>query len=87
MLRKETRGHYARTFLNFNDNYFENIDNEEKAYFLGLIYADGNVSASTDTCKIGLLQSDSDVLIELGKRMMDKNYSYDNLASNLLPSR
>jgi hypothetical protein len=25
----------------FNENYFENIDSEDKAYFLGLIYADG----------------------------------------------
>lgn len=27
----------------FDDNYFENIDTENKAYFLGLIYSDGNV--------------------------------------------
>lgn len=29
-----------------NENYFENIDSEDKAYFLGLMYADGSV---TDT--------------------------------------
>lgn len=28
---------------NFLDDYFENIDSEEKAYFVGLIYADGTV--------------------------------------------
>ena len=28
----------------FNHNYFEKIDNEDKAYFLGLMYADGNIS-------------------------------------------
>lgn len=27
----------------FDDNYFSNIDTENKAYFLGLIYSDGNV--------------------------------------------
>ena len=27
----------------FNDNYFEDINSEEKAYFVGLIYADGAV--------------------------------------------
>ena len=26
-----------------NENYFENIDNEEKAYWLGFLYADGYV--------------------------------------------
>ena len=27
-----------------NDNYFENIDSEDKAYFLGFMMADGNLS-------------------------------------------
>ncbi len=26
-----------------NENYFENIDTEQKAYFLGFIFADGNI--------------------------------------------
>jgi hypothetical protein len=29
---------------NFNENYFENIDTEDKAYFLGFITADGSVN-------------------------------------------
>lgn len=29
---------------NFNLNYFENIDSEEKAYWLGFLYADGYIS-------------------------------------------
>lgn len=33
---------------NLKEGYFENIDCEEKAYFLGLIIADGNVFAPTD---------------------------------------
>lgn len=27
-----------------NDSYFENIDSEDKAYFLGFIMADGNLA-------------------------------------------
>ena len=27
-----------------NENYFENIDSNEKAYWLGMLYADGNIS-------------------------------------------
>lgn len=29
-----------------NDNFFENVDNEEKAYILGLLYADGFIGDS-----------------------------------------
>ena len=28
---------------NYNEDYFEQIDTEDKAYFLGFIYADGSV--------------------------------------------
>lgn len=31
---------YSRKY-NLNENYFENIDTKDKAYFLGLLYADG----------------------------------------------
>lgn len=34
----------------FNENYFENIDTQEKAYFLGLLMADGWFN---DTCSHG----------------------------------
>lgn len=28
----------------YNEDYFKNIDNEEKAYFLGLICSDGSIT-------------------------------------------
>lgn len=34
----------------YNNNYFDNIDSEDKAYFLGFLYADGNVT-NTDKKK------------------------------------
>lgn len=37
----------------FNENYFEKIDTEEKAYWLGFIYADGNVYKNTVCLKLG----------------------------------
>jgi len=37
---------------NFDTNYFRIIDNEEKAYWLGFIYADGNLYKSTFTMKL-----------------------------------
>lgn len=41
-MRKGVRKHF------FNENYFENIDTEEKAYWLGFISADGCVSKSSE---------------------------------------
>lgn len=32
----------------FNENYFKCIDSEDKAYWLGFLYADGNVSWGKD---------------------------------------
>lgn len=41
-----------------DENYFEIIDTEEKAYFLGLISADGNVSKNLKQFEIGLSGKD-----------------------------
>lgn len=46
-----------------NENYFEIIDTELKAYFLGLIYSDGNVYGNT--CSISLQEEDSYILRKL----------------------
>ena len=37
-IKNLSRVHY------FNENYFEKINNEHKAYWLGFIYADGNIA-------------------------------------------
>lgn len=34
----------------YNDNYFSIIDNENKAYWLGFLYADGHVDNTTCSC-------------------------------------
>lgn len=39
----------------YNENYFEKIDSEDKAYFLGLIAADGciiNNEKNADICYV-----------------------------------
>jgi hypothetical protein len=48
--------------FNFNEDYFESIDTEDKAYFLGFIVADGSVSDDTNTIKI--IQKETDILYE-----------------------
>lgn len=46
-------------------NYFSSIDTEEKAYFLGFLYADGNVSKDLNVVEMSLQEPDKDVLQKL----------------------
>lgn len=45
-----------------NENYFDKIDTEDKAYFLGLLYADGNHNLKRFVISIGLDKKDIDIL-------------------------
>lgn len=52
----------------FNELYFEKIDTPNKAYFLGLIYADGCINTKF-TCTIKLVSSDSYILDKLNNEI------------------
>lgn len=41
-----------------NRYIFENIDNEEKAYWLGFLYADGSVGSTDYRVELGLAEKD-----------------------------
>ena len=59
-----------------NENYFENIDNPCKAYWLGLIYADGYISVRKDGSKyfgLALAKKDKAILERL-KNDLDATY-------------
>jgi intein/homing endonuclease len=47
---------------NFNDDYFETIDTEDKAYFLGLLFADGNIYTARHRVQITLANEDAYIL-------------------------
>ncbi len=47
---------------NFNQDYFNVIDTEDKAYFLGLLFADGNVYMKRNRVQITLANEDSYIL-------------------------
>lgn len=53
-------GAHRNTKYNVNESYFEKIDTPDKAYFLGLMYADGNVSNRAIT--ISLQEKDLNIL-------------------------
>lgn len=53
----------------FNDSYFKSIDSPDKAYFLGLLYADGNVYLRRKRVQIALAEEDSYILTEFAKTL------------------
>ena len=46
--------------LKFNENYFDVIDTEEKAYWLGFIFADGCIMSKTYSFELSLSHKDKD---------------------------
>ena len=75
---------------NFNDDYFEKIDTEDKAYFLGLLFADGNIYTKRHRVQITLVNEDAYILKKFadcigytGKMYIDRE-KYSKL---ILPSK
>lgn len=60
------QGEYQRQHF-FNDDFFEIIDTERKAYWLGFMFADGNVSSRMKDVSISLKESDTNHLIKFGE--------------------
>ncbi len=58
---------HAHQKIPINESYFESINTEKKAYFLGLLYADGNNLEKVGRVRIGLLATDQQILKELSK--------------------
>lgn len=53
---------YKRRVFTLNESFFEEIDTESRAYFLGLLAADGNLSSAQNSVRIGLNEKDKDIL-------------------------
>ena len=77
----------------FNEDYFETIDSEDKAYFLGFIIADGCVSDGSN--RICITQKETDILYEFKKyvgfegpihKQKNRNISSINLSSSKMKS-
>lgn len=57
---------------NYYEDYFKNIDSEEKAYWLGFLYADGNVRIKDKyVLEVGLKADDESHLIKLANVLAD----------------
>ena len=55
----------AKRMYGVNDNIFDNIDNQDKAYVLGLLYADGCNYYEKGCVKIDLIEDDLEILEKL----------------------
>lgn len=69
--------------ISIDEKFFETIDSQNKAYFLGLIYSDGNVHGNT--CRISLVEEDTYILEELLKLISPErklHYKKGRLMSN-----
>lgn len=53
--------------INVDETFFDEVDTIEKAYVLGFLWADGNVSQKTNYIKLSI--TDKDVLYEIAKIM------------------
>lgn len=62
----------SRRKYEIDTSYFEKVDTEDKAYFLGLLYADGNLATSEYSVSISLQEKDKDILETFREKM---NYS------------
>jgi hypothetical protein len=52
-----------------NENYFDNINNEGKAYFLGFLYADGYNNEKNNMVSLCLHRKDKEILLKLRKEI------------------
>ena len=62
---------------NYNESFFEKIDTEEKAYWLGFLYADGNISRKKGNLEgivLQLASKDQEHLIKFAK-LISKNFT------------
>lgn len=63
-----------------NRDFFQNIDTEEKAYWLGFIYADGSIHSSINRLQILLSTKDKSHLLKFAKifaaKVVDKKRKY-----------
>ena len=64
----------------FNENIFDEIDTEEKAYWLGFIYADGYISSNGNHFELSLQLSDINHLVKFNEFMQHNknNIKFDS---------
>ena len=65
MVKTKTDQSKIQRKYNLNEDYFSTIDTEDKAYFLGFLYADGCVSTRDNYIQLALKEEDKEILEKL----------------------
>ena len=81
-IRKPTE--YARKYK-LNERYFDTIDTQDKAYMLGLLYADGNRSGSANSIFISLQERDKNILVKM-KQCLDSDAPLHFIDNSNIPN-
>ena len=58
-----------QNLVKFNENVFDSVDTEEKAYWLGFIFADGYISSRDYSFELSLSSVDTEHLVKFNKFM------------------
>lgn len=78
-VKTRDNSHKGRKY-HINENYFDDIDTQNKAYILGLLYADGNNYTRQNNVKLELQERDKDILIKINKELeYDKELVFTEL--------
>lgn len=59
--------------INLDEDYFENIDRPDKAYFLGFMLTDGNISSKENIIRLSLASKDEEILEVFKERTHSEN--------------
>lgn len=66
-----------------DETFFDNIDTQEKAYFLGILYADGYNNTDRNAVNLGLKENDKEILVKLNNLLQPaKPLQFVNMKSN-----
>ena len=62
--------------LSLDENYFNNIDRSDKAYFLGFMLTDGNISLKENIIRLSLSSKDEEILKVFKEKTGNENQIY-----------
>lgn len=87
-VRRQPRRRYFRRrsdYHSLTDDFFETIDTETKAYFLGLLSADGSVAPSGKQFTLSLQARDEHILRDLKRALGSSHPIYDRKSGGGFP--